>query len=155
MGGGIHQQLLEEGKPHPPGAPVRGSIVVPRALNQAFKIINLITLSILLLSLQLLVFRHCWKGQTQPHISLKATHAKQQDDTSQRNNYFGHEGSEPVQRTLLPHASPTPWTQQLAVMKDLWEMSPVASCLQMCLHPVTHCKLTHPGPTCSLDPSSD
>lgn len=60
----------------------RGRIPVPGALNQAFNIIDLITLSILLLSLQLLMFSCCWKGQTQPQISLKATHLKQQDDTS-------------------------------------------------------------------------
>lgn len=65
----------------------RGRIPVPRALNQAFKIINLITLSVLLLSLQLLAFGRCWKGQAQPHISLKATHPKQQDDTSRSNNH--------------------------------------------------------------------
>lgn len=41
------------------GAPVRGRIPVPGALNQAFKIINLITLSILQLSLQLLMFSLC------------------------------------------------------------------------------------------------
>ena len=40
------------------GASAGGRIPVPRALNQAFKIINLITLSILLLSLQLLMFSH-------------------------------------------------------------------------------------------------
>lgn len=44
-------------------APARGRIPVPRALNQAFKIINLITVSTLLLSLQLLAFSRCWKGQ--------------------------------------------------------------------------------------------
>ena len=91
------------------GAPSRGRIPVPRALNQAFKIINLITLSILLLSLQLLMFSRCWKGRTQPQISLKAKHPKWQDNTSERNNYFGRGDSEPVQQPLLPCTSPTPW----------------------------------------------
>lgn len=67
----------------------RGRIPVPRALNQAFKIISLITLSVLLLSLQLLAFSRCWKGQTQPHINLKAIHPKRQDDTSRSNNHSG------------------------------------------------------------------
>lgn len=91
------------------GATARGRIPVPRALNQAFKIINLITLSILLLSLQLLMFSCCWKGQTQPQISLEVTHPKWQDDTSERNTYLGQGDSEPVQQLLLPCASPTPW----------------------------------------------
>lgn len=47
------------GETLPGGALVRGRIPVPRALNQAFKIINVITLSILLLSFQLLMFSHC------------------------------------------------------------------------------------------------
>lgn len=79
----------------------RGRIPVPRALNQAFNIIDLITLSTLLLSLQLLMFSCCWKGQSQPQISLKATHLKQQDDTSESNNYFVHGVSESAQQQLL------------------------------------------------------
>lgn len=76
----------------------RGRIPVPGALNQAFNIIDLITLSILLLSLQLLMFSCCWEGQTQPQSSLKTTHLKQQDDTSESNNYF-------VQESLNQHSN--------------------------------------------------
>lgn len=77
--------------------PCRGRIPVPGALNQAFNIIDLITLSILLLSLQLLMFSCCWKGQTQPQIRLKATYLKQQDDTSESKHYFVQGVSEPAQ----------------------------------------------------------
>lgn len=79
----------------------RGRIPVPGALNQAFNIIDLITLSILLLSLQLLMFSCCWKGQTQPQISLKVTHLKQQDDTSESSNYFVQGVSESAQQRFL------------------------------------------------------